>query len=112
MAATDDKFSPEETYNKVNPIGKIIASLIFGLLGGFLVVLVFAQYRNIWVSSLIILAIGFVLVSIWNKNFYIYRYMLPAILILLVFTAYPIVYTIYIAFTNFGTGHMQTKEEA
>lgn len=112
MATDNDKFSPEETGGKVNPIGKIIASIIFSLLGGILVVLVFGQYKNIWVSSLIILAVGFILISIWNKNFYIYRYMLPAILILLVFTVYPISYTIYIAFTNFGTGHMQTKDEA
>lgn len=111
MALNDDKFSPEETYNKINPIGKIIASVCFGLLGGVLLALVFAQYRNIMVCSLILLAIGFIMISIWNKNFYIYRYMLPAILILLVFTAYPIGYTIYIAFTNFGTGHMQTKDE-
>lgn len=112
MTTNEDRFSPEENRNKINPIGKILASAAFGALGIVLIVLVFAQYRNIWVPTLIVLAIGFILVSIWNKNFYIYRYMLPAILILLVFTAYPIVYTIYIAFTNFGTGHMQTKEEA
>jgi len=111
MSNEKEKFSTEEK-NDVNPIGKIISTLFFLVVGVALVVLVFSAYKNIWVSSLIILAVGFILLAVWNKNFYIYRYMLPAIVIILVFTAYPIVFTVYIAFTNFGTGHMQTKDEA
>ena len=112
MSNNDKNFEADDSYNKESPfsIGKILASIFFIVIGIFFVWRVFSVYRNAPVSALIILAVGFILLTIWHKGLYIYRYMLPAMIIILVFTAYPIIYTIYIAFTNFGTGHMQSKE--
>jgi maltose/maltodextrin transport system permease protein len=42
---------------------------------------------------------------------YPYRYTLPSIALLLVLTVFPIFYTISIAFTNYGTGHLLTREQ-
>ena len=91
---------------------KIIASAFFLLLGVFLAFSVFQQYQKILIPGLILLTIGFILLSIWVDGLYIYRYLLPAILIILVFTVYPIGYTVFIAFTNYGTGHLMLKEDA
>ncbi len=43
---------------------------------------------------------------------YPYRYMIPAITLLFILVLYPIYFTVKTAFTNYGTGHMMTREEA
>jgi len=43
---------------------------------------------------------------------YPYRWMAIGLGFLVLFTIYPIVFTIYVAFTNYGDGHLLTKEQA
>lgn len=43
---------------------------------------------------------------------YPYRWMALGLAFLILFTIYPIFFTIYVAFTNYGDGHLLTKEEA
>lgn len=111
MSGGNEKFTPD-IKAKASPLGKIIASIIFVLLGSLLAFFVFAQYQKLLVPGIIVLATGIILLSIWLESLYIYRYMLPAIIIILVFTVYPIGYTIFIAFTNYGTGHLFVKDDA
>jgi arabinogalactan oligomer/maltooligosaccharide transport system permease protein len=40
------------------------------------------------------------------------KYLLPGTLFLLVFAVYPVCYTVYNSFTNFGTGNILTKDQA
>ena len=40
------------------------------------------------------------------------KYLIPGTLFLLVFQVYPVLYTGYIAFTNYGTGNLLTKSQA
>ncbi len=40
------------------------------------------------------------------------RWMTPALGLLILLALYPLIYTVYIAFTNFGDGHRFTKREA
>lgn len=39
------------------------------------------------------------------------RYLLPAFIFMTAMVVYPIIYTIYISFTNYGTGHILSKED-
>lgn len=39
------------------------------------------------------------------------RYLLPAFFLMGLMVAYPVVYTAYVAFTNYGTGHILSKEQ-
>jgi ABC-type sugar transport system permease subunit len=78
---------------------------------------------------------GWFLVSAWNQGFeqltivigiitlmlnvifllrqaYPYRWMAIGLSFLILFTIYPILFTIYVAFTNYGDGHLLTKEQA
>ncbi|SHH55213.1 ABC transporter permease subunit [Thermosipho atlanticus] len=48
---------------------------------------------------------------IFNKNSYPFRYMIPAIILLFILVLYPIAFTIKTAFTNYGTGHIMTRQE-
>lgn len=40
------------------------------------------------------------------------RYMVPGLIFLFAFVVYPIGYTFYISFTNYGTGHILSKQQA
>lgn len=111
MNGEKDKFAPENK-QKNNPLGKVIATLIVTGITLFLCVSIFCKFGKLLIPSLVILAGGFLLLTIWMKGLYIYRYLYPAIIIIGVFTVYPIFYTIFIAFTNYGTGHLLVKESA
>jgi len=114
MSDKKDKYTPttEGRRGNYNFIGRIIATIITSAICILFVFMVYKEYKEILIPSLIILVFAFILATIWVDSLYIYRYLLPAMIIILVFTAYPIFYTIYIAFTNFGTGHMQTISDA
>jgi ABC-type sugar transport system permease subunit len=43
---------------------------------------------------------------------YPYRWMAFGLAFLILFTIYPILFTVYVAFTNYGDGHLLTKEQA
>jgi hypothetical protein len=40
------------------------------------------------------------------------KYLLPGTITMAIFAVLPIIYTVYIAFTNYSTGHVLSKEEA
>ena len=111
MNGEKDKFAPGNK-QKDNPLGKIIATLIVAGITLFLCVSLFCKFGKLLIPTLVILAGGFLLLTIWMKGLYIYRYLYPAMIIIGVFTVYPIFYTIFIAFTNYGTGHLLVKESA
>ncbi len=112
MSNSNEKYSPNESGKRDSSLGRIIITIAFVLLCFLAVYKVYDVYRTFLMPLVIILTFGIILCTVWIKSLYIYRYLLPAMLIIAIFTAYPIVYTIYIAFTNFGTGHMQTSKEA
>ncbi|MGB9789647.1 MAG: ABC transporter permease subunit [Thermotoga caldifontis] len=49
---------------------------------------------------------------IFNPKGYPYRYVAPALVLLTILVIYPIYFTVKTAFTNYGTGHYMSKEEA
>ncbi|AEX86009.1 maltose ABC transporter permease [Marinitoga sp. 1135] len=51
-------------------------------------------------------------IAIFSKKGYPYRYTLPAMFFLFILTVYPIYYTVKTAFTNYGTGHLFTRDQA
>lgn len=48
--------------------------------------------------------------AIFTKKGYPYRYTLPALFFLFILTLYPIYFTVQTAFTNYGTGHLFSRE--
>ncbi|HBD94331.1 MAG: hypothetical protein A2015_00225 [Spirochaetes bacterium GWF1_31_7] len=111
MSSNKNEFNPDTNVKK-SYLGKIFGSLLFILIGAFFAYSVFHQYNKLLIPTLIILVTGVILLTIWVDGLYIYRYLLPAMIIILVFTVYPIGYTVFIAFTNYGTGHLMVKEDA
>lgn len=111
MNGEKDKFAPENK-PKDSPLGKIIATLIVGGITLFLCISLFGKFGKLLIPTLVVVAGGFLLLTIWLKSLYIYRYLYSAMIIISIFTLYPIFYTIFIAFTNYGTGHLLVKESA
>lgn len=54
----------------------------------------------------------FVNVVLLRKETYPIRWMVVGLVLMALFTIYPIIFTIWVAFTNYGEGHLITKEQA
>jgi len=63
-------------------------------------------------STVLLITLLMIDFFIFNRKAYPYRYLIPALFFLFVLVLYPIYFTIKTAFTNYGTGHLITKEEA
>jgi ABC-type sugar transport system permease subunit len=61
----------------------------------------------------VITVIGiFVNVVVLRKEAYPLRWMVVGLVLMILFTIYPIIFTIWVAFTNYGEGHLITKQQA
>lgn len=63
----------------------------------------------VWISAFILMS---VVVVYSTRRFVPMKYMLPGLVLLLLFQIWPIAYTVATSFTNYGSGHTLTKEEA
>ncbi len=61
---------------------------------------------------IVILLLVFIDYALINPKGYPFRYMLPALIILMILTVYPIYFTFQIAFENYATGYMWTRDQA
>lgn len=98
---------------------KSIVSLIFRILA-----LVLIDAITIWLVYQMLfdgywpLAAVLGTVTIWvnivflSGRFYPLRYVAPGLALLVIMVLYPIIFTFYVSFTNYGTGHLVTKQLA
>ncbi len=67
---------------------------------------------GVWQLALIISAIVLLINIIWlHPRGFPLRWMSPGLSFMILVSIFPIILTIYIAFTNYGTGHILTKEQ-
>ncbi len=71
-----------------------------------------AWQRNWGLLSALLVGLTLLNLALLSRRAYPLRYLLPGLVLFAAMTFYPIVYTINIAFTNYGTGHLMSKEEA
>jgi len=67
-------------------------------------------YYPLAIASLLILI--FVNIVLLRKEAYPIRWMVVGFVLMAMFTIYPIIFTIWVSFTNYGEGHLITKEQA
>ncbi|ODN30291.1 ABC transporter permease subunit [Fervidobacterium thailandense] len=85
----------------------LVLFTIFSILGG-----IFLFTKGFYELSVTLFALIFLIdFFIINRNAYPYRYMIPALILLFILVLYPIAFTIRTAFTNYGTGHISTRQE-
>ncbi|WP_406039626.1 maltose ABC transporter permease MalF [Succinimonas sp.] len=63
-------------------------------------------------AGLFAVVIGGGLAAFWFNRFYPHRYIFPGIASMIVFIIFPLVYTIYISFTNYSDNNLFTLERA
>jgi arabinogalactan oligomer / maltooligosaccharide transport system permease protein len=67
---------------------------------------------NIFLAlTLVVIALGVTVINL-RPELWPLRWMSPGLAAIVLLAIYPILYTVYVAFTNYGTGHRFTKTEA
>lgn len=62
--------------------------------------------------ALFIILTLFVNFVVLRKEVYPLRWMVVGLVLMTLFTIYPIIFTVWVAFTNYGEGHLITKQQA
>lgn len=98
-----------------NPVGLAVKILLLGLLNaigiwGISVMIRQPDWQFAIAAAAALIAIDVVYLS--PRRFIPAKYLLPGTLFLLVFAVYPVLYTVYISTTNYGTGNNLSEEQA
>jgi arabinogalactan oligomer / maltooligosaccharide transport system permease protein len=95
-------------------VGLIIRILALALIDAITIWLVYQMvYDGYWPLAAVL---G--LVTIWvnivflSGRFYPLRYVAPGLSLMVIMVLYPILFTFYVSFTNYGTGHLVTQQLA
>ncbi|TGG93258.1 maltose ABC transporter permease MalF [Natronospirillum operosum] len=96
------------------PARRIAHWLFTGLLGVgmfWVATLMFFNGDLVFAVGMTFLA-GLLLYLYLNPRIYVGRYVFPGLAGIGIFTLFPLLYSVYISFTNYGDGHMVTHERA
>ncbi|WGS65460.1 ABC transporter permease subunit [Marinitoga aeolica] len=95
-------------------LGKILLYTVIALMNAGLIwsIFILSGLGNYGLAIVIAAFVVLANVAIFSKKGYPYRYTLPAMFFLFILTVYPIYYTVRTAFTNYGTGHLFTRDQA
>ncbi len=96
---------------------RIISSLLAVVTALTLLWLVFVLYMQgqaLWATITLVLGTVsiYVYVSADTQNIRAWRYLLPGVIAMLAFVAFPLLYTMQIGFTNFSSNHLLSLERA
>ncbi len=91
-------------------LAKIIFLSILDALAVWSATILFTEHKYIFLTILIIVTavINFIYLS---KRAYPLRYIFPGTFFMILLVVYPIFYTVYVSFTNYGTGHILSKNQ-
>ncbi|RAO96608.1 DUF4896 domain-containing protein, partial [Mesotoga sp. Brook.08.YT.4.2.5.4.] len=84
---------------------------IFNAFSLWSIYLLFADGNFGLMVTMVILTLLIDIIAL-NPKGYPYRYMIPAMILLFILTLYPMYYTFRTAFTNYGTGHLFTRQQS
>lgn len=95
-------------------LGLVIKYILLGLvdsIGGYAAYLM--ALSNLWIpAAVLVLALVGINWLYLTERAVPLKYLLPGTITMAVFSVLPIIYTVYIAFTNYSTGHVMSKDEA
>jgi len=87
--------------------------IILGILNALAIwsVIILILDSHYWMGVILILGVVCINYIFLSEKAYPFRYMVPGLIFLIIMVIYPIFYTIFVSFTNYGTGHILTKEQ-
>jgi ABC-type sugar transport system permease subunit len=62
--------------------------------------------------AVVLVIVIFVNIVLLRREAYPVRWMVVGLVLMVLFTIYPILFTVWVSFTNYGEGHLITKEQA
>ncbi len=97
-----------------SPLSKLIRFILLALFDAGTILFIRNALSNGFDQLVIVLGVILVMFNLIYllPQAYPLRWMAFGLGFLILFTVYPIVFTIYVAFTNYGDGHLLTKEQA
>ena len=106
--------APFRPARRVSTPGTIVKIICLGLLNGLVIWALprmFDKPDYAMASAAIVATLAIDIVYL-PRRFIPFKYLLPGTLFLLAFAVYPILNTIYLSTTNYGTGNLGTKNDA
>ncbi|MGV1003885.1 MAG: ABC transporter permease subunit [Candidatus Nanopelagicales bacterium] len=105
--------APEKPQRSTTAGSMLIKILLVGAIDAMLIWALIQSLNAEWWLAVGFFALALVAVNLvyFTKGLPL-KYLLPGLLFLIVYQLYTMVYTGYASFTNFGTGHLGTKEQA
>lgn len=108
------KTPPASPSRSVSGVGTLLLRLVgLAIIDAFAIWLVYSMVSDgIWTFSL-----ALAVVTIAVNFFFLFpqlfplRWISPGLVMMVLFVAYPILFTIYISFTNYGDGHLLTRQQ-
>ncbi|HBG17573.1 MAG TPA: maltose ABC transporter permease MalF [Firmicutes bacterium] len=102
-----------ETRSK-SSFAMMIKIIILGLMNALAIWAVLVLFQDQQYGMLTALVVGSLVIDYIyiSDRVYSWRFILPGTIFLALMVIYPIVFTIYVAFTNYGTGHLLSKAMA
>ena len=114
MTSPTEKKAPKKGLGSItlgNITLRLLAMMCFWASGSWLTLNMWAD--GYWQFAAIVLVVTLMVTIIWLRpQAYPLRWMSPGLAFMILVSAYPILYTVYISFTNFGTGHILPKVQA
>jgi arabinogalactan oligomer / maltooligosaccharide transport system permease protein len=98
-----------------NPIGMIVKLILVAFVNAVSIWGIVRMLDRDKLSWAIIAAVALIILDIIyipNFRFVPGKYLYPGVVLLLLFAVYPVLYTVYISFTNYGTGNNISKAQA
>jgi len=92
----------------------VVKLVIMGLIDALGIWAILKSYAASWWLAVIFLTVVLVVANVvyFRKGGLPWKYMLPGLVFLIAFQLYPAGYTFYASFTNLGTGHLISQEDA
>lgn len=104
------KSRPERSVTTAGTILRLLGLVVFTAFSLFFIYLLLSD--GYWPLAILIGVITILINYIFlSPNAYPMRWMSPGLAFMLLISVYPIAYTIYISFTNYGTGHLLPKAQ-
>ena len=101
--------SPEEA--PLSKILRVIFAVLFDIGAAWFILNAISKGFDQLVVVISVITVMLNLIFLIPKA-YPFRWMAIGLSFLILFTIYPMIFTIYVAFTNYGDGHLLTKEQA
>ncbi|MDK2932000.1 MAG: arabinogalactan oligomer / maltooligosaccharide transport system permease protein [Bacillota bacterium] len=94
--------------------GALAKILLLGPLNAVAVwaAVILAGERLYWLLALLVVGCGLIDYVFLARRAYPWRYLVPGLFFMAVMVVYPLCYTVLVAFTNYGTGHILSKDMA